>query len=240
MKKIIILLCSIFCILLSVGFAGCGTARPYKIEWYLSSYFIEGETYRSYRSVGFDIYDHFGSLYSDSAQISFYDDGSFYFKDKDGAEYGGTYKAQKGRYSADIVLTFPDGSEYLGSYSKIDRYSAHFEISGVNYYFDDKERSFNKDDKDKCLKNLAAAICTYAEGGKMEIEYYPYYENLTRAKIGKVGDKFVAVTGNNAYLLDNYGYWCYTVNREGIAEEDLKEGDCILRTGYGNLAIYYL
>ena len=238
MKKIIILICSVFCILLSLNFAGCGTARPYKVEWHLSSYFIDAEN--SYRSVGFDYYDHFSSAFSDSAQISFKDDGGFYFKDKDGKEYSGTYKAQKHRYEAEVILTFFDGSEYTGYYSKSNNYSALFEIAGVNYYFDDRERNFDKDGFDKCLKNLAAAIRTYSEGGKMQIEHYPYYDSLHRAEIGKVGDKLVAVTENNSYLLDNFKYWCYTVGGEVISVTELKEGDCIIRTGYGSLAIYYL
>ena len=242
MKKIIILLCSVVLLLFSVPFSGCGRVNPYEIEWHLESYDVIGENY--YRFVGFDYYNHFGSVLSDCAKISFKNDGSFYFTDKDGAEYDGTYKSKKELYDTTVTLMFSDGREAVGSYDKFEyngaKYEAYFEIFGVNYYFDDRERNFNCDDLDRRLKNLADAIYTFATDGRMEAEHYPYYENLKRAEIGKVGDKFVVITPYSSYLLDSYNFWCYGVNGERIEKSELKEGGCIIRTGYNNLAIYYL
>ena len=243
MKKIIILLCSVVLILLCIPFTGCGTPRIYEIEWYFDNYLAEGNYYRG---VGFDYYDHFGSLFSDCAEISFKDDGGFYFKDVDGEEYEGTYKCKKGIYDTAVTLIFPDGSKAEGYYWNYDaddiKYSLHFEISGTSYNFDDKKRSFDADSLCRCLKKLTAAICTFAADGRMEIEDYPYYENLKKAVIGKVGDSFVAVAGGNSYLFDNSKYWCYNFNSQKIEKSELKEGECIIRAfrGYNDfIAVYY-
>ena len=242
MKKTLISLCSAIFILLAVAFSGCGTPSPHEIEWFLSDYYLSEEFY--YHTVGFDQYDHFGSVFSNCAQISFKGDGSFYFKDKDGKEYEGTYKSKRSGYDTEVTLTFPDGSKAEGYYWDYGndgiKYSARFEISGINYYFDDKERSFDADSLNRCLKNLTGAICTFAADGRMEIEHYPYYENLKRGVIGKVGEKFVAVAGNTVILLDNTEYWCYSVNGEGIEKGRLKEGGCVIRAGNGRIAIYYV
>lgn len=241
MKRIIIAFCSVMLISLSLTFAGCGTVQPYEIEWHLSAYCIDGEYYD--HCVGFNYYNHFDSVFSDCARISFNDDGSFYFKDREGVQYNGTYKSKKGRYDTEVTLTFPDGSEAEGSYSKYDfadyTYEALFEIFGVKYYFNDKERDFDADDLETCLTNVAGAICTFAADGKMSIAHYPYYENLKKAVIGKVSGSYVAVTGNNVYLLDSANYWCYSVDSEKIKSCELKEGECIIRTGYESFAVYY-
>ena len=241
MKKAAILLCALILVLISATFSGCGAPRPHEIKWYLYHYYIDGEYYHNY--VGFDDYNHFNAVYSDRAEISFKKDGSFYFKDIEGTEFEGTYKSKKRRYQTEVTLNFPDGSTAYGEYYKFDRndteYQISFHIYGVSYYFDNTERKFFEEDYLRCLKNLSSAIYTYANNGRMEPEHYPYFDNLKRAQIGRIGESFVAVAGANAYAFDRYNYWCYTVNGESIDKCEIREGDCIIRTTHGGFAIYY-
>ena len=241
MKKAIISLCSVILIFLSITFAGCTSVQLYEVEWHFVSYEIIGDNYIHY--VGFDNFDHFGSTVSECAQISFKEDGSFSFTDMDGVEYSGTYKSKKNEYDTDVTLTFADGSEAAGWYAKYDfadyTYEAQFEIFGVKYCFGDTELKFYEENLEKCLSTLADAICTFATDGKMGVQHYPYYENLKKAVIGKVGDKVIAVTENKSYLLSDAKFWCYNVDGEGIESCELKEGECVIRIGYDCFAIYY-
>ena len=243
MKKTAILLCTVISILILTTFSGCGTARPNEIKWYLSTYHIDGEII--YHHVGFNEYDPFNSVFSDSAEISFKKGGTFYFRDIEGNEFEGRYKRKKTMYDTEIKLTFADGRVAEGWYMKLNsnsdtvQYSAHFDIFGISYSFDNIERKFLEEDYNRCLKNLSSAICNYAKDGRMEPEHYPYYGNLQRAHIGRVGEILIAVAGKNAYTLSEPYNLCYTVNAEGIDRCEIREGDCIIRTAYGGLAIYY-
>lgn len=222
-------------------FTGC-TAKPYKIEWHLSAYYADEELYGHY--VGFDWYDHFNSAFSDAAEISFEKDGSFYFKDKDGVEYNGTYTSKKSRYYSDVFLTLADGSKFEGwgfgcRTNRGRAYSLSFEFNGVKYYFDSEEDKFDEEDLNNHLIKVANAVNTFAYGGNASEEDYEYFATLQYAVIGKVDGKYVAVTEDSAYLLIDLNYWCYYVNGTEIREDELREGKCIIRAGYNRVAIYY-
>lgn len=236
MKKICIALCLVMAMLVISAFAGCAV-QPYAVEWHLCTYEIDGEVYE----VGFNDFDHFNPVYPDYAQISFDENGSFYFKSKDGVEYNGTYESKDNRNNTETTLTFPDGSKVVGTCARygFDGYTsyAEFEIYGVKYNFEDKKCKFDEDDLEYRLSYVVGAVYSFAETGETQ---WPYYDTgLYNGTVAKVGDSYVAIKEYDSYVLDNLKYWCYNVNSKEIEECELKEGECIIRIGNGRLAIYY-
>ena len=232
-KKIIVALCALMAIFAVFTLGGCAIS-PYTVIWYLNSYEIDGVAY----DVGFDWYDHFNPVYPDDAQIFFEQNGSFYFKDIDGAEYGGLYNFKHNKYDTTVALSFADGSKATGTCSGGYGWRhAELEINGVIYNFHDRERSFDEDYLQSYLNDVVRGVNYFADSGNYSGAHYNRY--LTNAVIGKVGDSFVAVADDCTYLLDDYKFWCYAVYSEGIEPGELKEGNCIVRIGYNRLAIYY-
>lgn len=236
-KRIIIALCSLIAIFSALSLSGCAT-RPFKVDWFIYSYEIDGEVYE----VGFDYFDHFNPVYP-NAGIYFDRDGNFSFTDKDGSEYYGSYKRRNTLKDTKITLSFADGGKANGKCSCVKRhgdnyYYAEFEINGVKYNFRDRRRVFFEDNLYYYLKSVSNAVITFANTGERT---WPYYdEALTNAVMGKVGDSFFAVTDGCLYMLDDYSFWCYDVDGEGIKTSEPKEGDCILRISCNRLAIYYV
>lgn len=231
-KKLIIALCLFLAAFCTFALGGCAV-EPYTVRWYLSYYVTDGVAYE----VGFDWYDHFNPVYPSAAQIFFEQNGTFFFKDKDGVEYGGLYSYKNNKNDTTVTLNFADGSYFTGTCSGRYRSFAEFEINGVYYNFDDRDHTFGEDYLSLFLDDVIYGLNYFAATGDYRVHYDRY---LTNAVIGKVGDSFVAVTDGSMYLLDNYNFWCYDVNGDEIKVSEPKEGECILRLGYNRLAIYYM
>lgn len=232
MKKVALTLSLLIMVTAVFVLSGC-SVEPYEVEWYFEYYKLDGETYH----VGFNDYDHFGSIVSDAVTLSFAEDKTFTFKSYDGTVYEGTYKYKNRRGDTEVTLFFFDGRRASGTCARymFDGvwYKAIFEIFGVTYYFDGDEYSFDLDSR---LASVADEV--YSFSGRNELSY----RELIKAEVMQVNGHNIVVTDYDIYPLADESYWCYTYNEnKELKQSVLVEGKCIARIEKNGkrIAIYY-